>query len=424
MSDKASTVKSLAELISSYSESYNQKQGLGASTEHESSAISAACRDLGALVTAPENWVNTVAGSYNNSAAICLALDLEIPRLLSQNRSASLDALIEATGAAPSLLRSVMTLCVENRILDEPSKETYALNGKSTCLLNENFRAWIHYLVDDGLKMGSYLSVYAQKNSFKIPDGKHKTAFEMAFQTSETFYEYYHSTDKERGRRFDSAMERYFHRSTQAPIEDIFNFDNLRPGATLVDVGGGRGHHSIRLAMQFPRISFTVQDFMCKKPTIIEEPAIAEAMSRVTWQQHDFFEKQPVRGASLYLLSHILMDHTDRFARGFVVFCTWNINMLTDLSECRKIIQHLAEAMTPSKSVLLVDDFLDPGKNGTLYSKANILNLHLIAAFGRPFRTMEEWEKLFSSCLVPLSIRQVSSLDNGRVVFQLQREVV
>ncbi|PYI14508.1 putative O-methyltransferase [Aspergillus japonicus CBS 114.51] len=309
MSDNANTVKNLAELISSYSESYNQKLGLGASTEHESSVISAACRELGALVAAPENWVNTVAGSYNNSAAICLALDLGIPRLLSQNRSASLDALIEATGAAPSLLRCVMTLCVENRIFDEPSKETYALNANSTCLLNENFRSWIHYLVDDGLKMGSYLSVYAQNNSFKIPDGKHKTAFEMAFQS----------------RRFDSAMERYFHRSTQAPIEDIFNFDVLRPGATLVDVGGGRGHHSLRLAMQFPQSSFTVQDFMCKKPTIREEPAIAEAMSRVTWQQHDFFEKQPVRGASLYLLSHILMDHTDRSVRRFAVFCTWNI---------------------------------------------------------------------------------------------------
>lgn len=106
-------------------------------------------------------------------------------------------------------------------------------------------------------------------------------------------------------------MERYFHRSSQTPIEDYHNFGGLPHGAIVVDVGGGRGHHAIRLASQYPHIHFINQDLDNKEPTLKEARDNGKWL-RVEWQKHDFFQEQPVQGASLYLLSHILMDNPDR----------------------------------------------------------------------------------------------------------------
>lgn len=127
---------------------------------------------------------------------------------------------------------------------------------------------------------------------------------------NQPFYQYYRSVDKKRGARFDSAMERYFQGSTQRPIETIFDFNSLKHDALVVDIGGGRGHHSIRIAGQNPQMSFIVQDYEKKHSTISEMDA--NVLKRLDWQARDFLSEQPVKGASLYFLSHILMDQPER----------------------------------------------------------------------------------------------------------------
>lgn len=77
--------------------------------------------------------------------------------------------------------------------------------------------------------------------------------------------------------------------------------------------------------------------------------------------------------------------------------------------------------MTPKESILLVDDFLDPGSGGTLSMKANSLNLHLLAKFGRPFRTIDEWKEVFANSFHTLSIVDTTVAGNGRVIFRLKR---
>lgn len=179
--------------------------------------------------------------------------------------------------------------------------------------------------------MASGLQTYASANNYKIPDHQHQTAFNTAFQSmylvrltdtralanflaTKSFYQYYHTVDKERGKRFDSAMERYFHRSSQTPVEDFFDFGKLSHHAIVVDVGGGRGHHSIRLASQYPHMFFINQDLGKMEPTL-KEVIQKYKLLKVVWQEHNFFKEQPIQGASLYLLSHILMDHPDRLVQ-------------------------------------------------------------------------------------------------------------
>jgi sterigmatocystin 8-O-methyltransferase len=98
-------------------------------------------------------------------------------------------------------------------------------------------------------------------------------------------------------------------RSAATTVESIFDFNQLMADALVVDVGGGTGHHSIRIAQQHPRMSFIVQDYGAEPPTSrtdIDE----KILERVKWQDHDFRTEQPVKGADLYLASCILMDHT------------------------------------------------------------------------------------------------------------------
>jgi sterigmatocystin 8-O-methyltransferase len=121
-------------------------------------------------------------------------------------------------------------------------------------------------------------------------------------------YLYYHEEDKVRGARFDSAMNNDYDEQLFRPIESIFDFGHLSPDALVVDVGGGKGHHAIRLAGKNPQMSFIVQDFQAKTPPM-NHASSESTLERMKWQQHDFFTTQPVIGASLYLLSRIFMDH-------------------------------------------------------------------------------------------------------------------
>lgn len=72
---------------------------------------------------------------------------------------------------------------------------------------------------------------------------------------------------------------------------------------------GGKGQVSMRVARQHPNLSFIVQDHVVKRP----ETASAddqEGISRIQWQQHDFFNEQPVKGADVYLIKAVIMDQS------------------------------------------------------------------------------------------------------------------
>lgn len=125
----------------------------------------------------------------------------------------------------------------------------------------------------------------------------------------EPFYQYLHSVDPLRGERFDKGLQRHAGGAAQTSIEDIFDFTYLKPGAVLVDIGGGRGQHSIRIARRHPHVSFIIQDYESTSPSK-EEIDDESVYRRLQWQQHDYFNEQPIKGADIYMLSNILMDNT------------------------------------------------------------------------------------------------------------------
>lgn len=246
-----------------------------------------------------------------------------------------------------------------------------------------------------------------------------KTILELTAEAEKPFYESL-SCDKIRGPRFNTYLEAgsFVDRN---PVERFFPFEQLKSGALVVDVGGGKGQVSMRVARQNPNLSFIVQDHVVKRP----ETASAddqEAISRIQWQQHDFFNKQPVKGADVYLMKAVIMDQSIPYASHTLENPE---HFQTDSnSNARKIIQNIADAMEPNKSVLLIDDALDPGSDGQLSAAGNFMSTQMLSCFGARWKLMEEWESIIHGACSRLEIvdrRTVSNEAGCRAFFRLSK---
>lgn len=86
--------------------------------------------------------------------------------------------------------------------------------------------------------------------------------------------------------------------------------------ATVVDLGGSNGSVSIALATAHPHLSLIVQDL----PAVIQSnQEMAQRLphhlgGRITWQEHDFFNPQPVAGADIFLFRYIFHNWPDSYA--------------------------------------------------------------------------------------------------------------
>jgi sterigmatocystin 8-O-methyltransferase len=98
----------------------------------------------------------------------------------------------------------------------------------------------------------------------------------------------------------------------KALTEDVFPFETLPKNAKVVDVGGGRGHVSVRIAEKMPGMTFIVQDEELILEAGKDGGIPEEVKGRVEFMPHDFFQPQPVKGADVYLFRFIFHDHPDR----------------------------------------------------------------------------------------------------------------
>ena len=112
----------------------------------------------------------------------------------------------------------------------------------------------------------------------------------------------------------------------------INGFDwNSLCNASVVDIGGSRGHIGIEIARHFPLLHVTVQDL---ESTVsgAESEVPPEAAGRVHFMAHDFFVEQPVV-ANVYFLRWILHNWSDKY--------------------CIKILRSLIPALRPGAQVIV-----------------------------------------------------------------------
>lgn len=107
----------------------------------------------------------------------------------------------------------------------------------------------------------------------------------------------------------------------------------------LSQAGGSLGHVSQRLARQFPKLHFIVQDYKvtCQKG---EARLPDEFRSRISFQPFNIFEPQPTLPTkAVYLLRWIVHDWSD--------------------IECSQILGSIAQGMKPGDRII-ISEFVRP----------------------------------------------------------------
>ncbi|THG98133.1 hypothetical protein EW026_g3996 [Hermanssonia centrifuga] len=121
-----------------------------------------------------------------------------------------------------------------------------------------------------------------------------------------------------------------------------FNWETLPPQSTVVDVGSGIGSMSLELAEAFPHLNFVLQDTPATLANAMNfwSMELPEAINtdRVVLQAHDFFEAQPVKQPSVFLMRMILHDWSD--------------------DKAVNILRHLCVAAGPETQLVIVDKIL------------------------------------------------------------------
>ncbi|EXL89855.1 hypothetical protein FOIG_16863 [Fusarium odoratissimum NRRL 54006] len=176
-------------------------------------------------------------------------------------------------------------------------------------------------------------------------------------------------------REFNDAMESHS-KYNLTPWPEIYptgtllaNYKLDRP--LVVDVGGSKGHDLIKFHIRHPGTpagSLVLQDL----PGILRELDIPDTISV---KSHDFFTPQPVRGARAYFMHNILHDWED--------------------NKASQILKHIADAMEPGYSRLLIHESIINSIKPL--ARVTTSDITMMACLGAKERTENEWRQLVQS---------------------------
>ncbi|KAF2737468.1 S-adenosyl-L-methionine-dependent methyltransferase [Polyplosphaeria fusca] len=148
--------------------------------------------------------------------------------------------------------------------------------------------------------------------------------------------------------------------------------------ATVADIGGSGGHDAFELAEAYPNLKIVVQDLHECQP-IFDQNVPSSLQSRVSFQEHDFFQPQRVH-ADVFFFKLIFHDWPDK--------------------ESVEILQALRPALRRGAKVLFVEYM---GKQGEIDASiprsirqfGTSTDLRMMALFNARERPVDAWKEIF-----------------------------
>ncbi|KIW65329.1 hypothetical protein, variant [Phialophora macrospora] len=320
--------------------------------EHDAAkVIFAAMGSLESLVQEPHSRLLNLSMSYFIARALHIAVEHRIADLLARagKDGVSGTSLARSTGIEEGKICRIMRALASHHIFQEVKDGCFANNHISQVLVDDAaFRANLvmkgqfQYTASDFLPKALANSAIVDGNDQK------KTAFQEAVGTELSLFDWMnemvaesdtdwrprrlcqHIGEEENGdgqtspstqissqnmvprpekQLFNLAMSGLGRGTEQYHVLD-FPWKDLDDGARVVDVGGGIGSFCMQLHARHPGLCLVVQD---RKPVISQAVSVwqakhpsAIAEGKVTLAEHDFFRKNPVVGAEVYWLRHIV----------------------------------------------------------------------------------------------------------------------
>lgn len=191
----------------------------------------------------------------------------------------------------------------------------------------------------------------AALQQFAGSEEPNETAYNIANSTDLAIYDFL-AEHPERNRRFGAAMQ-FFSGDDSSYFHHLLGSFPWKSGLCdrddflVVDVGGGIGSVSIKLAGTTNNMRFIVQD----KEEVVEEgrALLPEALQdRISFAVHDFFTPMTVV-ADVYFFRWIFHNWSDKY--------------------CVQILQNLVPALKNGARILIYEHIMDEGVNMQLSKK-------------------------------------------------------
>jgi hypothetical protein len=236
-----------------------------------------------------------------------VVLDLGIGRQIPKDEQRSVEQLAKAVGADRALLIRIMRVVMTKHVFAEPEPGVYCHTSISWTMQEPAMHYLLLHRLDEGFRSASREPDALQLNGYRDPFPNEISGFNLAFECNKNFWEFVAKIDIERGYRFNQAMKAVTINNL-SDIPNLFPFASLaEDGGLIVDVGGGLGQVGRQILSCSPgaglrcvvQDKYAIADPLLKGLREIkghdeECPTLA-----LDFQQHDFFDPQPVKGMSI-----------------------------------------------------------------------------------------------------------------------------
>ena len=214
------------------------------------------------------------------------------------------------------MIRAVSSL----NLVDEVSPHTYTANDLTRTLAEPGFDAGIKELFDAALGPHSTLShmtYWAKDQKYIAPtkgtDGPYQRA--RGIVGTNTF-EHWVAKEPHMLSNLSSLMKVIqrdrLHWTSWFPEDVLFSAGTGEEGneVFMADVGGGLAHDLMGLAKQYPdrKMRLAVEDL----PSVIAETKEEKLDSRIEMVDHDFFTKQPIKGAKIVRSAVVIEERVEK----------------------------------------------------------------------------------------------------------------
>ncbi|KAA1468515.1 S-adenosyl-L-methionine-dependent methyltransferase, partial [Dentipellis sp. KUC8613] len=324
--------------------------------------IVAAASQLITAVRPPPLSITYLGFSYHVPAALRVAVEAHVTEFLRDagNGGAHVKDIAKATNIDPYKLARVLRLLATHHVFVEVAPDIFTNNrissfldsGKSVEALvahpaqmydgTSGITALVGHFGDESFKSSAYLpDVILDPVTSHSYDPK-KAAINKAFNTDLDYFSWYEAPGNEsRLIRFGHAMNGSKAFTSNNAIVGGFDWNGLKEGALIVDVGGGVGAQCLALAENFSHLRFIVQD----RPAVVpegEKEWLFLFFDNTRLQlslAYDFMDQeQPVKDADVFIIRGILHDWADEY--------------------CVKILRNLREAAAQNTRLLIVEHII------------------------------------------------------------------
>ncbi|KAG8532388.1 uncharacterized protein KY384_002873 [Bacidia gigantensis] len=346
-----------------------------------------AASDLSTLTLGPAMYLKSLSYGYHDITALSVVLEFGIATAVPLHGDISFQELSQIVGFDVGRLERILRLLFVRKIFTE-SRPGYVAHSTVSAYLAENkeLAAFLGHCTGEAFPAASRLTDSIRR--YPYSEGPDQAGFNLALDTPDPVFTFL-SKHPERFHRFNLGMAGISQTIGRSPKQVVEGWDWASLGkATVVDVGGGNGHISVALAQAYPDLKLVVQD-LADAVQSGADTLPSSLSDRVSFQAHDMFTVNPVDGAAVYYLRHILHDWPD--------------------SHALLILKALVPVLKNGARVLVSDSVIPPP--GVLHGQdekfVRYLDMQMMVLHNARERTEEDFRRLFEQADARLRFQRV-----------------